>query len=286
MERRENWYSVIQYCPNKLRGEIVNVGLLMHDVKKGKLKYKILEESNLKLKSIIPDEVSNVVYRTSRDVVDFLLENLPENDTILESGVYNHSFLPDIVKDFPENFILSKPSYSMTRDPDMLFEKLFINYIGKEFLDTTAGVNEVSTKEYISDYFKTHHLLGTKIKTNARINPIKNISNMHYIIDFVYKNGQINLMQSVPSNQARLNDWFSKMHTISKSYDNEGEIYLIYKGDEEQHNDDTLIDMFSYLKKEDGRVKTIEVDSTEFIDLGNKIKDEGRYVEEFEAELA
>ena len=42
MERKPVWYSIIRYSPDDIKGEIINVGLIMHilgEEKKNKILY-------------------------------------------------------------------------------------------------------------------------------------------------------------------------------------------------------------------------------------------------------
>lgn len=286
MDRKENWYSVIQFMPNKLRGEIINVGLLLHQPEDGKLKYKLIQENNPKIKSLLNNNVLNASYKLSKEYINHYLENISDSDTMFEKGIYNNSFLDEFNNHLPDGFILSDPSFSLSSNTNVLFEQLMLNYIGKDFIVAEEKPNEVSTKKHLSDFFVKEKLLGTKIKSNVKINPIKDIKNMQYSIDFVYKNGVINLIHTVPHQYELLNNWFSRVNTFSNNYDSNAGIYLVYEDNTLKNDDNTIIDMFKYLKCHDERIKTIKFDSKEMHSLTESIQSDGKYVEEFEAELA
>ncbi|MBW7651549.1 DUF3037 domain-containing protein [Anoxybacillus sp. ST4] len=286
MDRQKNWYSVIQYVPNQIRGEVINVGLMLHAPEIGKLRYTLLDITNIKLRCLLANDVLLDTYRVQKDYIEYMLKTLPSNGTLFDSGKYTNAFLEELNNKLPNEFRLSEPTFSKTNNPDQLFQSLLENYIGKEFLSCDEKISHINTKNYIKKYFDELNLIGTKVKQNARFKPIKDINSIHFIIDFVYKNGVINLLQVAPSNRERLNDWFTKLITILGSYQQEAGIYLFYNQEDLNNRDQTLFDMLRYLESKDERVKKLEIHSKEFKELGTKIEKEGKYIEEFEEELA
>ncbi len=49
--KRKVSYSVIRYSPDKLKGEIINVGLLLHNITDKNIKYHILDAKVTKIAS-------------------------------------------------------------------------------------------------------------------------------------------------------------------------------------------------------------------------------------------
>jgi hypothetical protein len=286
LEKEKNWYSIIQYIPNNLRGEIINVGVMLHNPQEGKLKYNILDVNNGKMKSLLINDVLQDTYRIQKECIEFYLEKLPNQITLFDPNNYTNQFLEDLKEFIPNEFKLSEPTFSKTLDSDRLLSNLMEMYIGKEYLSAIEHTNQVSTKKYIKDIFEQRKLIGTKVKWNAKITPIKNIKSMQYTIDFVYKNGIINFLQTVPTNTEQLTTWFAKLNTVLESYDKESNFYVLFnKSDLQNNNDKTLKDMLSYLKTKDQRIFNLNVESKTFNNLCNKIESEGKNLEEFEKEL-
>lgn len=286
MERKKNWYSIVQYIPNNLRGEVINVGVLLHDPQDGKLMFQLLDEKNQKIKGLLPNHTLQETYKSGLELLNFTLENLPSDGSLTDPNPFNDEFFEELKHDLPKGFTLSKSNFSMTNNPKKLFDALLKNYVGKEFLNSDDHQNIVSTKKYINNIFDQRKLLGTKVKTNAKLKPIHDISDIHYTIDFVYKNGVINLLQAVPPNKDRLNEWFAKMNTIIQTYKKDSGIFLFYKEDDLARHDKTLKEMLHYFSQNNPRVKNLQVDSKEFIQLCDQIEREGQNVSEFEKELA
>jgi hypothetical protein len=284
--KQENWYSIIQYAPNSMRGEVLNVGLMLHAPEDGKLKFHLLESNNIKLKSLLCNDVLTETYKVQKDYINFLLDSLPADGTLFDSSKYTNLFLQDIDKKLPNGFRLSEPTFSKTANVEKLFQVLLENYIGKEFLSKFDEISQISTKAYVKDFFNQHKLIGTKIKSNVKFKPIRDIDNMQFLIDFVYKNGVINLLQSTPSNHERLNEWFTKLLTIIDATQTDTGFYVFYNENDVTNADKTLIEMLGYLKSKDSRVNNLEIHSQEFQDLSAKIATEGKSIEEFENEFA
>lgn len=286
MEKQKNWYSVIQYIPNNLRGEKLNVGVMLHDPLIGNLRYQMLDVNNLKLRSLLANEVLQDTYRVQKECIEYYLEKLHKQTTIFDPNNYTNQFLEELNDKLPNGFILSEPTYSKTENPDRLLKNLMEMYIGNEFLVSTETFIQLNTKKYIKDLFEQKNLIGTKVKWNAKITPIKHIKTMHYTIDFVYKNGIINFLQAAPSNDDQLNVWFAKLKTILEEYERESNFCILYNKDDISGNDRTLKDMINFLKSKDQRVADISVNSRRFEELCKKIELEGKTLEEFEKELA
>ncbi|PHE61841.1 hypothetical protein COF68_15540 [Bacillus toyonensis] len=286
MERTKNWYSVIRYMPSELRGEVLNVGLMLHDPDSGDVKYQILDSMNEKLRAILANEVLQETYKVQRDYIDYSLKTVPVEETLLDPDAHTNDFLIEIAKIMPKEFSLSEPTFSKTNNKERLFKSLLETYIGEEFLDERDISVQVNAKKLMKQYFNNRNLLGTKVKLNAKFSPIKNINNVQFTIDFIYKNGVINFLQTAPSNKAELQNWFAKLNTLLEYYREDSKLYLFYDQKDVAHQDATLHDMIKFLKKKDSRVDVLEVNSNDFVNLCNKIEAEGKDIEEFEKELS
>lgn len=285
MEKTENWYSIIRFMPDKIRGEILNIGLIMHSPENGELKYQILDAQNDKLRSLLPNDVEFTTYKVLKEYAEYYLQSLQNHESLLLPDSFNTTFLMELNNKFPKEFILSEPTFSRTSDESRLFSRLLDTYIGEEFLKSQGSFTQINTKKYIKNVLEEKKLIGTKVKWNAKLTPIKDFRNMQFNIDFVYKNGVLNLLNAVPSSRDNLNNWFTKVNTVIDTYQKESGIYIFYNENDPINYDNTLKDMLIYLKSKDERIINLDVNSSEFKALCNKIETEGKAIEEFEKEL-
>ncbi|WP_127549643.1 DUF3037 domain-containing protein [Paenibacillus amylolyticus] len=288
MERKAYWYSIIQYCPNEIRGEKINVGVMLHNYTEGKLFHSILDENTTKIKSLLYDEISTKVYKIQKDEVDFYFKQMYEEFDLFKPNLYEKNYLSNLLTIFPKQFILSEPTFSMSRDADQLFDSLFKTYIGEiTSKEVIKDIPTINVKNYTKSIFTDNNWIGTKVKSNVKIHPIKDLQNMHFQVDFVFKNGIWNLIQATPSNTSndKLIEWFSKTKTMLSSYQRESDVYLIYNKDDQMNEDNTLSDMVTYLQKEDNRVKLAEIKSPSFENLCHKVEKEAKDITQFESEL-
>ncbi|MGE7937352.1 DUF3037 domain-containing protein [Bacillus paramycoides] len=286
MDKQKNWYSIIRYMPSTIRGEVLNVGLMLHNPESGELKYQILDSNNTKLKCLLANDVQLETYRVHKEVIDYYLHTLPTEGTLLDPNAFTNAFLEELNSNLPNGFKLSEPTFSKTSNIDKLFKTLLETYVGKEFLLSVSDYLQVNTKKYIKKYFDDRNLVGTKVKYNAKLTPIKDIHDMQFTIDFVYKNGVINLLQAAPSNKDHLNNWFAKINTLLETYKKESGLYVFYDNNNPFHTDDLLWDMINYLQVKDPRVKHLDINSNDFIELCNRIESDGQLIEDFESELS
>jgi hypothetical protein len=284
MERKAYWYSVVQYSPNYIQGEKINVGLMLHDPDKGKIIYKILDENNQKVKALLSDEVLNKTYKVHKDTVEFYIDNLPDQASFLDPDAYSFDFLNKLTNELPAEFILSEPTLTLTDKPSDLFHALLAKYIGENFLKDVSYSQVRTVKSRVREFFEEQHWIGTKIKQNAKLKP-KELQNMQFQIDFVFKNGIWNLIQTVPSNEERLTDWFSKTRTMIDAYTEESTFYVMFNDDDILNKDKTIEQMIDYLKRKDERVNEVEIESSSFQTLCEKVEKEARDISSLTDEL-
>jgi Protein of unknown function (DUF3037) len=284
MERKPYWYSVIQYYPSTLKGEIINVGVILHQPDSGDLKYHILDHNNIKLKGILSNPVRKEAYKVTKDVIEYYLKQSPNINELFQPNINEQTFLLELNSRFTNDFKLSEPTFSLTSNKELFFKQLLYSYIGKEFINPNE-THQITTKKFVRNYFDERQLIDKKIKTNIKFSPIKEVESMHLVIDFVYKNGVINLMQAVPSSSEHFTNWYTKMNTITSEIRKECGIYLLYNKNDALNVDNTVTQILDYLKSKDKRIKTFEINSKDFISLCSQIEKEGKNVEEFESEL-
>lgn len=257
-------YSIIRYSPDEIRGEVINVGLIVHDCDSKDTKFSILDEHSIKLKSILETRNDINIYKSYKDVIEFYLSSAKDNlsgtvgsKTI--SSVYSNDFLKDIYEYYNGSKLhLSDPSFAMTKDIDKLFEKMYTRYIRREC--DVKQITSVSAKECLKEKFEQTNLLGKKIKTDYRINPIKGLEDYKVRIDFSYKNGVWNYMQAMPTNSTKYAEWFSKIQIMSENInENEGKIHLIYN--ELDSQDETINNFIKYLETQNKNINILNINN-------------------------
>lgn len=280
-------YSIIKYTPDEIRGEVINVGLIIHDCESKDTKFSILEEQSIKLKSILETKNDINIYKSYKDVIEYYLSSAKDNlsgtvgsKTI--STVYSEDFLKDIYDYYSGSKLhLSEPSFAMTRDVNKLFEKIYMRYIKREY--DIKQITSVSAKECLKEKFEKTNLLGKKVKTDYKINPIKGLEDYKVRIDFSFKNGVWNYMQATPTNSSKYAEWFSKIQVMSENIDeNEGKIHLIYN--EIDRRDETINNYIEYLEYKHKNISILNVNNEEKLnELCNYINEVG---EEFETKIS
>jgi hypothetical protein len=272
---------VIQYSPNYIQGERINVGLLLHDPATGELIFSILDDNNLKVKSLLADDVLNRTFKVQRDYLDLFLSKFPVEHSLIGPNKHKNDFLSQINSELPSEFIISEPTLSITTNPQALFTTLLGKYIGEIYLNNEIDMQIRTVKTIIKDHFQSKDWIGTKIKQNAKLRP-KNLQSMQFQIDFVFKNGIWNLIQAVPSNQERITEWFSKTRTMIDAYQEDSLFYVMYSDDNVLSNDKSIEQMITYLKSKDNRVKEVEITSPSFKTFCEKVETEAKDISTLE----
>ncbi|WP_302967259.1 DUF3037 domain-containing protein [Intestinibacter bartlettii] len=273
MERKPVWYSIIRYSPDDIKGEIINVGLIMHILgEEKKIKYYIIKENSPKLKSIYYSALDQELYKSYREVLDFHLSNSMKNiclniDSSNVISPYIDNFLEELYKAYKGKALyLSKPQFGLTKNVENLFNAIFDTYIGKKYLDLAEKITK-STKSYIKDIFENRKLLYTKVLPNVEINPINDLQSITLKIDFKFKNGHNNYIQTLPKVDEinKQKDWIFRndyLFNHLKIHEN-AKINLLYRSSEVE-NDVNLKGILShYLKNEN--ITAIDANNNEKI---------------------
>lgn len=277
---------MIRYQPNHVRGEVINVGVIMHHPSKGIITRFILDASNIKLRSLLTNQSKIENYKVQKDYIEFYLDNLEIDHNLLTPDINKESFLSKIDEVLPNDYRLSEPTFALTSEPKLLFNELLCNYIGSEFLLKNNN-SQITTKSYVKKYFDDRKLINRKIKSNIKYNPLKDVSSMQLTIDYVYKNGILNLMQTVPSTKEQFTNWFTRMTTLTSHLTDEKlGFYFLFDSTDELNQDKTVTQIIDFFHSNDQRVNGIDVQSKDFNMFCNKIEVEGKNVEEFETDLA
>jgi hypothetical protein len=290
MERTAHWYSIVQYCPNEMRGEKVNIGLILHAPEEGKVLHSLLDETSNKVKGLALDEVSLKTFKAQKDVFDFYFKKIKVEHDLLAPQLTESDFLERIKGDMPKDFVLSVPSFSLTRNTEQLFESLSITYIGemtysKEIISTEDIRRNV--KNYTKSIFAEREWMGTKVRSNVKVHPIEGMKNIHFNVDFIFRNGLWNIIHTVPSNSTneKLIEWYSKTNTMIENVKKDTDFYIVYDDKDELNEDKTITQMVTLLKTKDQRVNSTEIESDSFDILCTKVEKEAKDLSPYENEL-
>lgn len=284
MERFENWYSIVRYSPDVMRGEILNIGIIIHSPENNQIFYQFLKHNNPKIKSLLALQNSIELYKVHSDFITYYLDKALKNDDIFISSS-NHRFFEHLKEVCPKEIYFSEPSFALTEDSSFLLKTLMSTYIGDEFLKESE-VSQSKIRQYVRKAFDDRHLIDYKVKANAKIYPIKDKHSISYHVDFVYKNGVINLLQTAPSKD-NMHNWFNKLNTFIDNYNSETVYHVLLNSDLKNIEDQTFKEMIEYLieRAPDNRFRLIDVNSNKFEELCNVIESTGQLIENFQHDL-
>lgn len=286
MERHESKYSIIRYCPDLLKGEVINIGVIIEDVTASKIHYKILKHTNPKIKSLFTDSKNIDLYKVNYDFITYFINQGMSNQNLFNPDS-SSGFMEHLTSILPKQIKISESTFALTESPERLLKIIMETYIGEEFLmDESLAVSNV--KKYVKEVFDNKELLDKKVKANTKVYPIKNKRSINFQVDFIYKNGIFNFMQAAPNNNDTLRSWFHKLFSFIETYKGEAAYYVLYDS-LNTHSIDThtFYEMTEYLKEitPNHQFKILDVHSEEFVKLCEKIENDGQIVENFIEEL-
>lgn len=281
--KRRISYSIIRYSPDDLKGEIINVGLLMHDYFDRKVKFFMLDEKSSKLRAILDDKNDVILYKTNRDILEFYLEKSKDDISGIVGDFYIASYHDEdfLIKMYEfyqnEKIQFSKPNIAYTKNEDMLFDAILKRYVGEKnvLLDKTTTM---TAKKYMRKIFTDNESLIKRIKLDYTIKPIKELDDLEVKIDFTFKNGVWNYMQTIPkiTSNNKNTEWFSKVQLILESDSKaDSKVHLIYKNSDFVEDESTS-NLLKYLKSKYTNLDVHDIDKQEDINsLCNYIENEG-----------
>jgi hypothetical protein len=264
---------VIRYTPNELKGEIINVGLLFHNLPDKRVKYFMLDEKSNKLKAIMESETELNLYKTYRDILEFYLDKSKEDisgvvGNMYVASYYDEEFMNKMYDYYKEQSLLfSKPNVAFTKDEEKLFETILKRYVGEDNinLEKTTTLN---AKKYMKKVFDSNVNLSKRIKSDVVIKPIKDLNDLEVKIDFTFKNGKWNYMQAIPKiTKANKNlEWFSEIQLMLQNEEiRESKIHLLYK-ESDFIDDKATYNLLRYLRKQYKNVSIYNVDKRSEVD--------------------
>lgn len=288
MERRKAvWYSLIRYSHDELTGEVINVGLILHVVERAETRYFLLNENSPKLRYIIGNKSGLNLYKSYKDVLGYYLDENKELSgavgNVIIGSCFEEGFLQKLFNHYGNKKLsLTEPNFAYTEDINMLYESLFKLYIGEQYFNSEP--NTISAKKYAKEIFKKKNLIGTKIRTDYELNPIRNLNDVKIKVDFSFKNGVWNYMEALPilSGPAQNSEWFAKMQLMLNSLEEkDSKIHLLYKSSDLSNNG-SVLNIIAYLTENNQRVNKVDFDEkNQITQLCNYIEKEAEDIEDY-----
>ncbi|MGF2144089.1 hypothetical protein ACQUEF_01920 [Vagococcus fluvialis] len=286
--RKSYWYSIIKYVADFTKGEPLNIGIFLEEEYSGKSKYILLENDNAKLKAIFETKIQSDTYRFGKDYFVYLLDKISNNEYPTDNAA--DSLLKYLLSgpDLPKGFLLSEPQFAKTSNPEILFNTLAVNYIGKRFLDNPNHSRSVIIKDKANFLFQEADILHKKIKSNVRLTASPNLP-FKYQIDYAYNiNNKIDLIHSAPENIELLPDWFEKVNVFSTKFEKSDKISLLFDSSVETNLLSDTNSVINTLINSDPRIEAIDINSKSngLTTLINKIKADANDVKELNKLIA
>lgn len=280
-------YSVLRYSPDTLKGEIINVGVVLYDYETKSVISFLLDERHPKLRAILDNSVEYDIYKTDVEALEFYLNKSKDNISgivgeVCIASFYEDGFLDALFEYYNgKRLSLAQPSIGYTRDAKKLFNAVLTRYVGESNIQT-AKPQIVTAKRYMKDVIDSNQNLKKRIITDKIINPVKGLSVIQMKVDFTFKNGKWNYMQTIPNviQQAKNVDWYSKIELMLQNEEiKQSRVHLLYR------NTDIIDDMATYysikhLKEKYNNICILDVDKKRDVDnLCQFIEREGQILE-------
>lgn len=283
--KRKIYYSIIRYSPDQLKGEIVNVGLIFFSYGNKEVNFFMLDERSNKLKAIINNSVELEIYKSYKDMIEFYLKKSKEDISGIVGNVYVGSYYEE---DFLEKIInyytnkelsFSKINVAFTKNEKKLFQTLLRRYIGECNVDIEKTTT-MSAKKYMKQIFRQNENLKKRIKNDMLLKPIKELDDLQIKIDFSFKNGKWNYMQTISNNANRASDWFTKIQFIlDETNKEESKVHLLYK-ESDFLEDKGTFHLLEYLKNKYSTLEIHNIDKKTNVEkLCNYIETEAQVLE-------
>lgn len=224
-ERYPIWYSIISYCPNNIRNEHMNVGVLLGSAEDSII-LEYVNPKNKKLSSLFWNSVELEEYASSMSLLNYIILDSKKRWRPLELPQLNQGSWENFfdLESLPFGVTISDTNYAFVTDINTLKNKLIDIYIGQRFLQKKT--DSISLKKKVYKYFETKPSVAKKLKNNLKITPVKSIPALKMEMDYTYFSKDDNLakfIQVAPekNNQALLN-WYkntSMLLSRNESFD-------------------------------------------------------------------
>lgn len=286
--RRKLSYSIVRYSPDEIKGEIINVGLLLHNYENKSIRYFLLDEKSAKVKSLVENEVELDLYKTTKDVIEYYLKNNVKDMSGMVGERYitschNEKFLNDMYEYYKGKSIsFSEPNIAYTKNEKKLFETILKKYVGASNVNLEKATT-MTAKRYMKQIISENESLSKRIKSDVVINPIKELKDLEVKIDFTFKSEKLNYMQTIPkvTKNSKNSDWFSKIQLIlDTDIEKAAQIHLLYKNSD-FISDRATYNLLKYLKNKYKNIDVHDIDKENEVNtLCDYIKKEGQILEQ------
>ncbi len=232
-ERYPVWYSIISYCPNNIRDEHMNVGVLLGS-EKDSIILEYVNPKNKKLSSLFWNSLELEEYASSMSLLKYIVSDSQKRWRYVELPKSNQGSWENFfdLKSLPFGITFSNTSCAFVEDIDILKNKLIDIYIGKKFLQKKT--DSISIKKKVYDYFETKPSVVKKLKNNLKITPVKSIPALKMEMDYTYFSKDDTLakfIQVAPekNNRALLN-WYKNTSMLLSRNDSFDKLNIILDG--------------------------------------------------------
>lgn len=279
-------YSVIRYSPDSIKGEIINVGLIFHNIEDAKVKYFLLDEKSNKLRAIFINKSEVELYKSYKEIIEFYLNKSRDDFSGIVGETYIASYFEnDFMYKLYEYFnqkemTLSSPNIAYSKNENKLFETILKRYVGENNVDYKKN-NTLTAKKYLKKVFSENDNLKKRIKLDLTVKPIKDLDDLEVKIDFTFKNDDWNYMQTIPKIESKNKntEWFSKMRLLLDAGFDSTKIHLIYKKSD-IFEDEATFHLLNYLKNKYNNLEIHDIDTESSLkNLCNYIEKEGEVLE-------
>ncbi|PJN82369.1 hypothetical protein CV739_21865 [Bacillus velezensis] len=285
LERRKAcWYSIVRYQSDQLAGEVVNVGVVLHTLDGDTpTMFYLVEESSPKLRSLIHSHVDSNIYKSFKDALEYYLKKSQENilgevGSVVIGSQDNKDFLEKLYEHYKDKRLtLSRPKFALTENQKGFLEVIFKTYVGKEYMQKEKTY---SVKKQMRSIFEERKLLEKKVMHDFPISPIEGLDSVKINIDFGYKNGVWNYMQSIPiiNGNTKKTEWFAKTKFLYENVSDDTKIHLLYRKSDLEQSD--ITNELNYFESLDKRIIKFDLDNQQsIIDLCNTIEREAHDID-------
>lgn len=232
-ERYPIWYSIISYCPNNVRNEHMNVGVLLGSAEDSII-LEYVNPKNKKLSSLFWNSVELEEYASSMSLLNYIILDSKKRWRYLELPQLNQGSWENFfdLESLPFGVTISDTNYAFVSDINTLKNKLVDIYIGQKFLQKKS--DSISLKKKVYKYFETKPSVAKKLKNNLKITPVKSIPTLKMEMDYTYFSKDDDLakfIQVAPekNNRALLN-WYKNTSMLLSRNDSFDKLNIILDG--------------------------------------------------------
>ncbi len=289
MEKRKQKvsYSIIRYSPDAIKGEMINIGVLLFNFDEKQTKYCFVDENSSKLRAVVESKIELEEYKSYKEVLEYYLKESKNNiagvvGKVFIASYFNENYLEELYEHTKNNKLyLSKPNIAYTRDINSFFSTILNRYVGEK--NVRRDVTTMTAKKYMKQIFSSNDNLNKRVRSDVRIKPIEELKDLEVNIDFMFKNGKWNYMQTIPkiTNANKNSEWFSKIQLIlDENTQEKTKIHLIYRNSD-IIDDNSTLNLLKYLQNKYTNLEVHDIDQkNEIENLCRYIETEGQILEE------